>query len=94
MKTTISAVVLVLFCNFGLSSVAWGQARESEIVTSATYALNELMAIPGKNLTRSMVAKAQGIVIVPVVFSKDEWETGFERNSLIVNEIKAAGLTV
>lgn len=33
-----------------------------------------------------------GIVIVPVVFSRDEWENGPERYSLLAEAIRAEGL--
>jgi len=36
----------------------------------------------------------QGIVIVPVVFTRNEWETGPERYSLLVQAVKREGLFV
>jgi uncharacterized protein len=34
----------------------------------------------------------KGIVLVPVVFSKDEWESGLERHSLLAKAVKAEGI--
>lgn len=35
-----------------------------------------------------------GIVVVPVVFSRQEWETGPESRSLLVQAVKAEGVPV
>jgi len=35
-----------------------------------------------------------GIVVVPVVFSRDEWEQGPERYSLLVQAVEAEGVPV
>ena len=35
-----------------------------------------------------------GIVVVPVVFTKDEWENGPERHSLLVQAVKTDGIAV
>ena len=35
-----------------------------------------------------------GIVVVPVVFSRQEWETGPESRSLLVQTVKAEGVPV
>ena len=35
-----------------------------------------------------------GIVVVPVVFSRDEWENGPERHSLLIQAVKTEGVTV
>ena len=43
------------------------QSQEDVIVTSATQVLNEIMAIPTKQIPQSMFANAQGIAIVPNV---------------------------
>jgi DNA polymerase sigma len=37
---------------------------------------------------------AKGIVLVPVVFSRDEWERGPERHSLLAKAIEAEGITL
>lgn len=37
---------------------------------------------------------AQGIVVVPVVFSQDEWENGLERHSLLAKAIRTEGITL
>lgn len=51
--------------------------------------------------TRSWVSESAweagfevGIVVVPVVFSKDEWETGPERYSLLVRAVERDGVPV
>jgi DNA polymerase sigma len=36
----------------------------------------------------------QGIVVVPVVFTRDEWENGPERHSLLVQAVKTDGITL
>jgi len=41
------------------------QIREAESVAAANNALKEFMAMPNQNLPQAMLAKAQGIVIVP-----------------------------
>jgi len=33
-----------------------------------------------------------GIVVVPVVFTRDEWESGPERHSLLVQAVEAQGI--
>ena len=35
-----------------------------------------------------------GMVIVPVVFGREEWESGPERNSLLVQAVEREGVTV
>ena len=35
-----------------------------------------------------------GIVVVPVVFSRDEWENGPERHSLLIQAVNTEGVTV
>jgi hypothetical protein len=35
-----------------------------------------------------------GIVVVPVVFTLDEWERGPERHSLLVQAVKAEGISL
>ena len=35
-----------------------------------------------------------GIVVVPVVFSRDEWENGPERHSLLVQAVETEGVPV
>jgi uncharacterized protein len=37
---------------------------------------------------------AKGMVLVPVVFSRDEWEKGPERHSLLAQAIEAEGITL
>jgi uncharacterized protein len=36
----------------------------------------------------------QGMVIVPVVFSRDEWENGPERSSLLAQAVEREGIAV
>ena len=35
-----------------------------------------------------------GIVVVPVAFSRDEWEHGLERHSLLARAVEAEGIAV
>ena len=35
-----------------------------------------------------------GIVVVPVAFSRDEWELGLERHSLLARAVEAEGIAV
>jgi uncharacterized protein len=37
---------------------------------------------------------AKGMVLVPVVFSRDEWEKGPERHSLLAKAIESEGITI
>jgi lipid-binding SYLF domain-containing protein len=48
-----------------LPQVAWGQAEEAATVDSATNVLNEFMNLPTTGIPQSMLAKAEGLVIVP-----------------------------
>jgi len=34
----------------------------------------------------------EGMVLVPIVFSREEWESGLERHSLLVKAVKAEGI--
>jgi lipid-binding SYLF domain-containing protein len=45
--------------------VVWGQLREASTVQSATDALNEFVSIPNQNIPRSLLARAEGLVVVP-----------------------------
>jgi predicted nucleotidyltransferase len=38
------------------------------------------------------VAAPQGIVLVPVVFSREEWEDGPERSSLLAQSVRQEGI--
>lgn len=46
-------------------AAAWGQATEKELVAEAGHVLREIMAIPARGIPRSLLADAQGLVIVP-----------------------------
>ncbi|MHB8972103.1 MAG: lipid-binding SYLF domain-containing protein [Pirellulaceae bacterium] len=66
MKTRLAcAVAALLLCLIGAPDRVWGQAQEAALVDSATNVLNEFMAIPAEGIPRTMLAKAQGLVIVP-----------------------------
>ncbi len=43
------------------------QSQEAAIVESATNVLNEFMSMPNEGIPRSMLANAQGLVIVPAM---------------------------
>ncbi len=46
---------------------AWGQTREAAVVESAITVLDEIMAIPLRNIPESLLADAEGVAIVPDV---------------------------
>ena len=46
-------------------SPAWAQYRETVIVDDSRDVLNEIMAIPASGIPASLLANAQGIVIIP-----------------------------
>ncbi len=47
------------------STTASAQTTERQIITEAGLVLQEIMAIPAKGIPRSLLAEAQGLVIVP-----------------------------
>ena len=55
-------VIVTLF-----AAMASAQSQEAAVVESATNALNEFMAMPNEGIPRSMLANAQGLVIVPAM---------------------------
>jgi lipid-binding SYLF domain-containing protein len=57
----------VLLAGFFPAVTLRAQSQEEVIVTSAAQVLNEIMAIPTKQIPQSMFANAQGIAIVPNV---------------------------
>lgn len=59
-------MVLGLILALGLSERAWATGPADSVVDSEQV-LNELMAIPAKQIPRSLLASAQGIAIVPNV---------------------------
>ena len=48
-----------------LAAPAWAQYRETVIVDDSRDVLNEIMAIPASGIPASLLANAQGIVIIP-----------------------------
>ena len=52
------------FCS---PAVASAQSQEAAVVESATNALTEFMSMPNEGIPRSMLANAQGLVIVPAM---------------------------
>ncbi len=59
-------VVLVLaVCQFGLATMTLGQAREEQIVNTGATVLNEVMAIPAKQIPQSLLKDARGVAIIP-----------------------------
>jgi len=59
-------LVLLFFASL-LSPLASAQTVEDATVNAATTTLNEIMAIPAKQIPASLLAKARGIAIVPGV---------------------------
>ena len=59
-------LMLTLILVGGLSRIAWATGPVDSVVDSEQV-LNELMAIPAKQIPRKLLAEAQGIVIVPNV---------------------------
>ena len=64
----------VIRCGGGASSSSFpsqaspaGQSQEAAVVESATNALTEFMSMPNEGIPRSMLANAQGLVIVPAM---------------------------
>ncbi len=51
----------------GVPQVA-AQGREASLVDSSTAVLNEFMSIPAEGIPRSMIASAEGLVIIPGMF--------------------------
>ena len=58
----------VVFAALSASTVrSYGQSREVTVVETSTDVLNEIMAVPARNIPQSMLANAQGIAIIPNV---------------------------
>ena len=64
-KNITIALVCAVLGTFLPNSTAMAQSREAAVVDSSTNVLNEFMRIPNQGLPRSMVSRAQGIVIIP-----------------------------
>ena len=52
---------------FGQPGSVLGQTRESAVVASAVTVLDEIMAIPLRNIPQSLLADAEGVAVVPDV---------------------------
>ena len=59
------AAILLLFSLFLSVSEMHAQTPEDAIVQSATNVLNEVMAIPAKRIPQNLLARAQGVAIIP-----------------------------
>ena len=62
-RTVCGAVVWILV----LTSSASAQTQEAATLDAATSVLSEFMRIPNEGIPRSMLTKAQGIVVVPAM---------------------------
>ena len=60
-----AAGAIVMIISF--AGVASAQSQEAAIVESATNTLTEFMSMPNEGIPRSMLANAQGLVIVPAM---------------------------
>ncbi len=68
LKPTRSFLPLVnLSIGLAWATSAYGGAQEETTIASATQALNEIMAIPARQIPQSMLANAAGLAIVPNV---------------------------
>jgi len=58
---------LVTLCAAWFASIdaVSAQVREAAVVTSATNVLNEFVKIPNQGIPRSLLARAEGLVIIP-----------------------------
>jgi len=65
MKTSTPLVLIPALVVWLASSSLVAQTYETEIVTGAGNVLNEIMAIPAWQIPASLLADAQGIVIIP-----------------------------
>ena len=61
----VACVAITCFFNATLNVQAQYQPAGSETIQKATGVLNEFMSMPNEGIPRSMIHKAQGIVIVP-----------------------------
>lgn len=64
MKASGLLTLASLFLLLGVSPLA-AQSNEAQIVTEAATVLNEIMAVPARQIPESLLADAQGIVIIP-----------------------------
>jgi lipid-binding SYLF domain-containing protein len=62
--STICALLLPAAC---LPTIVNGQSPQDALVQSATNVLNEIMAVPAKQIPQSMLADAHGIAVIPNV---------------------------
>jgi lipid-binding SYLF domain-containing protein len=60
-----TAMVLGVVVSLLLSSPVGAQSREESVVQAADVVLQEIMAIPVKQIPKSLLADAQGLVIIP-----------------------------
>ncbi len=65
MKRSIGCLCVILSCLLVSRRAAQTQYRETVIVDDARDVLNEVMSIPASGIPASLLANAQGIVIVP-----------------------------
>jgi SH3 domain-containing YSC84-like protein 1 len=73
MKTRLHLVVLVILSSplwsampvAGQTAAVAAPSREVVVVDSAANVLGEIMSIPGQSIPRSLLAKAEGIAIIP-----------------------------
>ncbi len=63
-KAVVSAVLILLAASAGPLPA---QTREGAIVDSATAVLNEIMVVPIRSVPHSMLARAEGVAIIPNV---------------------------
>jgi len=63
-RTKLVAIAGFLLCGW-CTSVANAQAREDAVVRQATSVLNEIMAIQASGIPQTMLAKSEGVVIIP-----------------------------
>ncbi len=68
MKTGTRWIVGVLGISvLGLAAPAFGQLREASVVESACSVLDEIMAVPVREIPQSLLAGAEGVAVVPSV---------------------------
>ena len=65
MKTTIRLTLSALGLVLASTSILGAQTREAATVDDATGVLGAMMSIPARGIPESLLADAQGIVIIP-----------------------------
>ena len=63
-----SVVMSTLLGTLLCASQVAAQGREASLVDSSSAVLNEFMSIPAEGIPRSMIASAEGLVIIPGMF--------------------------